>query len=120
MSKKNGNFVNGLIILPDNWVCPAGITLEAGTGRKSFTTEQWSLLESTGAVFLPCCDWRDGGNIEEGWGTIGYYWLGSNNSTASYQEEVADCFYFKLGHVSDALIGGGRHDGYSVRLVKDL
>ena len=39
----------GLMLLPDDWTCPSGITF----GNKlTFTTAQWAELEATGAVFL--------------------------------------------------------------------
>lgn len=55
--------VNGLILLPDNWITPAGISFSSGTHAKDssiyfaqvndYTLEKWQLLEESGAVFLP-------------------------------------------------------------------
>lgn len=62
--------VNGMIIVPDDWVCPAGCTFITGStyvtdnGRQeinvkhgymlnSYSVENWSLMEASGAVFLP-------------------------------------------------------------------
>ena len=55
--------VNGLILLPDNWITPAGISFTSGTHAKDssiyfaqvndYTLEKWQLLEESGAVFLP-------------------------------------------------------------------
>ena len=55
--------VNGLILLPDNWITPAGISFTSGTHAKDssiyfaqvndYTLEKWQLLEEFGAVFLP-------------------------------------------------------------------
>ena len=55
--------VNGLIILPDNWVLPEGLTFQSGFAKKDgdlffkqhqiFTKQQWQLLEKAGAIFLP-------------------------------------------------------------------
>lgn len=53
--------IYGLVILPDDWVLPSGLTF---TARKSFqsvngenvnvySATQWSQMESAGAVFLP-------------------------------------------------------------------
>ena len=57
------NGVNGLIFLPDTWVCPAGVTFKSGfhssygvdyyAAYQTFTADQWSKLEAAGAVFLP-------------------------------------------------------------------
>lgn len=52
-------WVNGIIILPDNWVAPAGISFtpitrinDLGDNNK-YTLEQWTVMENAGAVFLP-------------------------------------------------------------------
>lgn len=42
------NDVKGLVILPDAWAQPAGVT--AGN---TYTAEQWTVMEEAGAVFLP-------------------------------------------------------------------
>lgn len=116
------NGVNGLILLPDNWVAPDGIAFKSGfhikkgedyyAAYQTFTIEQWSKLESAGAVFLPAAGYRYGWSVHEvQYG--GDYWsaTGSNSSFANY-------LYF----CSDAAYGRshGRIHGLSVRLVKDL
>ena len=47
--------VNGVILLPDSWTLPDGLSFTAGTSAwtNSYTTEQWALMEAKGAVFLP-------------------------------------------------------------------
>ena len=103
------NDVNGLILLPDNWICPADITFKPGfhsdyhfnySLHQSFTADQWSLLESTGAVFLP-------GSSSEG-----SYWSSTeSNSNGAY------CLGF---HSDEVYMGSSRrNNGMSVRLVKD-
>ena len=116
------NGVNGLIFLPDTWVCPEGITFKSGfhssygvdyyAAYQTFTAAEWSKLESAGAVFLPAAGFREGSNV----GSVqydGYYW--SATRSASYYA----CF---LGFYSEeASIGeNDRYNGHSVRLVKDL
>ena len=117
------NGVNGLIFLPDNWVCPEGITFKSGFHSEwsveaygqyqTFTVEQWSKLESAGAVFLPAAGWRDG-SVVNSVQYQGLYWSATeSNGSGAY------CPYFS----SDAAIMGGRGDrnqGQAVRLVKDL
>ena len=116
------NGVNGLILLPDNWTCPAGVTFKSGFHSsygveaygqyQTFTAEQWSKLESAGAVFLPAAGNRFGTNVS-GVQDYGFYWsaTGGNGNSAS-----------ALGFYSDEarMIGDFRFDGLSVRLVKDL
>ena len=55
--------VNGMILLPDNWILPNGIIFKSGSHQKdgkdyfaeyqSFKKDQWKALEDAGAVFLP-------------------------------------------------------------------
>ena len=67
------NGVNGLIFLPDTWVCPEGVTFKSGFHSEwsveaygqyqTFTADQWSKLEAAGAVFLPAAGHRDDSNV---------------------------------------------------------
>lgn len=53
------NGVNGSILLPDNWVIPAGLSFKANNntdpqvGPNVYTEDEWILMEMAGAVFLP-------------------------------------------------------------------
>ena len=116
------NGVNGLIFLPDNWTCPAGVTFKSGfhssdgvdyyAAYQTFTAEQWSKLEAAGAVFLPAAGYRRGSGVYSVQ-NYGFYW-----SATEYDSDDAYCLYFD----SDGAGMGGcdRNDGQSVRLVKDL
>ena len=116
------NGVNGLIFLPDNWTCPAGVTfkssfhsnqsVEAYRQYQVFTAEQWAKLETLGAIFLPASGFRASSLV----GSVqfnGNYW-----SATEYYSYGAIC----LSAVSNGAIVGytKRGSGYSVRLVKDL
>ena len=115
------NGVNGLILLPDNWTCPAGVTFKSGfhsewggeyIAYQTFTAAQWSKLEAAGAVFLPAAGYRGGsfvGYVQD----YGYYW-----SATEYNRFLAPY----LGFLSDgaSMSYYDRYNGSSVRLVKDL
>ena len=116
------NGVNGLVFLPDNWTCPAGVIFKSGShsnygvdyyvAYQTFTAEQWSKLEAAGAIFLPAAGYRYGSDVSRVQGS-GYYWFATEDS--SY---YAACLSF---YSDGAGIGGSnRHNGRSVRLVKDL
>ena len=116
------NGVNGLIFLPDNWVCPEGITFKSGfhsewgvddyAAYQTFTADQWSKLEAAGAVFLPAAGHR--------YGSYGKY-VQSNGSYWSATEFSSNIARY-LGFNSDVANVGNylRNNGLSVRLVKDL
>ena len=116
------NGVNGLILLPDTWACPAGVTFKSGfhsnnvaeyyAAYQSFTADQWSKLESAGAVFLPASGGRNGslvGNVQD----YGYYWSASKG----YGDD-ARCLGFYSGVAN--VYFNSLYLGRSVRLVKDL
>ena len=116
------NGVNGLILLPDNWTCPAGVTFQSGfhsnydvdhyAAKQTFTAEQWSKLEAAGALFLPASGYRIYSYVYSVH-YYGGYWsaTGGNSSYAIYLKFCSDEAYM------DSSI---RHYGRSVRLVKDL
>jgi len=122
----------GLFILPDDWVCPEGITftpsVEMGfenqydwyytIGDKenyfynNFTEEEWSLIEEAGGVFLPTTGMRSE-NACDHVGISGHYWTSSN-----YGEEFANCLCL-FEH--DLFLEGNfdRSIALGVRLVRD-
>lgn len=117
------NGVNGLVFLPDNWTCPAGVTFTPGFHseysagaygqHQTFSAEQWSKLESAGAVFLPSVGDRYGFNVRYVQ-CDSYYW-----SATEYNENyIARCFYFESDKAK--MERYSRSSGYPVRLVKDL
>ena len=68
MSKNNIGTVDGkygLIILPDGWEQPAGVPEYAATpwsfATNVYTASQWTLMEQSGAVFLPCQGYSENG-----------------------------------------------------------
>ena len=118
------NGVNGLILLPDNWTCPAGVTFKSGfhvdegsvyyAAHQTFTAEQWSKLESAGAVFLPAAGYRYGSLVYKVQSS-GNYW-----STTEYNGNGACSLDFCSDGTPSVYSGSSRKSGCSVRLVKDL
>ena len=116
------NGVNGLIFLPDNWTCPAGVTFKSGfhsnygdlyyAAYQTFTADQWSKLEKSGAIFLPAAGYRYGTDVY-GVQNYGSYWSATENSS--------DNAYYLSFYSDEASMGLSTRDlGRSVRLVKDL
>ena len=116
------NGVNGLIFLPDNWICPAGVTFKSGFHSEwsveaygqyqTFTADQWSKLEATGAVFLPAAGCRIGSSVYSVQ-VYGEYWSATEGyaNNASYLSFSCNDAYMRYEY---------RYSGPSVRLVKDL
>ena len=110
------NGVNGLVLLPDNWTCPSGVTFKSGFhsnyAYQTFTASEWSKLEAAGAVFLPASGYRYGSDVNDV-RSGGRYWSATKNDGG------ADYLEFSSGK---AYMGtkGSFYYGQSVRLVKDL
>ena len=109
---------NGIVFLPDYWICPAGITFKSGysydyVNYQIFTLSDWQKLEVAGAVFLPASGYRGGSNVNRVQ-ECAVYW----SATVNFSDE-AGCLYFDFG--ADAYpFYNSRDYGQAVRLVQDL
>lgn len=115
---------NGLILLPDDWECPDGITFNSGFGSSyssvnTYNASKWAILESAGAIFLPAGGYRSKYylyNVQQ----YGNYW------TATYEGFSKDGAYynyymdFSMSECSVRQRGLKLYCGASVRLVKSL
>lgn len=106
---------HGLVLLPESWTLPTGCSFTAGTGSgystNSYTLEQWDLMETAGAIFLPSDGYRNGIEVNETPGS-GYYWSSThNNGMYSY------CLKFSATLIENTTMTRSR--GCAVRLVKN-
>lgn len=121
----NVNDIGGLVILPDNWICPSGLTFNSGFSpvegdwsHNNYTISQWQIAEESGAVFLPAAGCREaimgpGGSIFDSWGQnhFGVYWsFESMCNTAKY-------FQFDSKELNPQNSQHNSNHGLSVRLV---
>ncbi|MBR5434390.1 MAG: T9SS type A sorting domain-containing protein [Bacteroidales bacterium] len=107
------NGINGVILLPDLWILPEGVTFTSGLGslasqNNNYSLEDWNKMEANGAVFLPAAGSRDGTKVTADGGV---YW-----SSSSYDKTNAWDIIILYGDINRAQ----RHKGFSVRLVKDV
>lgn len=110
-AKANVNNVNGVILLPDDWIDSYYSLSNTNSDGASYSSNtisasQWNTLEQHGAVFLPATGYRDGTN-----GSYGFYW-----SATYYDRYSAYTVYFCNSSwypASEAI----RSNGFSVRLV---
>lgn len=132
------NGVDGLIILPDEWTLPDGLTFSASISHglkeqgetfvnnnknnyshNSYTEEQWAIMEYYGAVFLPAAGDRNGIDLEMvgpgGYGNGGHYW-----SAVPYDEDYSYDLNFNNKNFKPNFYQGVRMLGESVRLVLDV
>jgi hypothetical protein len=110
---------NGIILLPDEWTAPDGITFQpalVGYDSNVYTIEQWERMEAAGAVFLPAAGYRE----RTAFGTLnehGAYW-----SVSPLNANYPDCALSLIFNENELYPSAGvsRGYGFSVRLVQDL
>ena len=109
--------VSGVILLPDNWVKPSGVSFwsySEGNANdhisdNTYTASQWQKMEDAGAVFLPAAGYRTGDD-----GSYGTYWSSTQDgSDRTYK------LYFHASRLGPQY-GSYRYLGRSVRLVHVL
>ena len=106
------NGVNGMILLPDSWTLPDGLSFTPGNSQfaNSYTLEQWALMEAAGAVFLPASGSCNSSGIpsESLQNQNGFY----RASTAAYYIHFKENAFY---HCTSSFF----QYGDAVRLVKD-
>ena len=118
LNADGSRYANGIVFLPDYWICPAGITFKSGysydyVNYQIFTLSDWQKLEAAGAVFLPAFGYRGGSDVNRVQ-ECAVYW----SATVNFSDE-AGCLYFDFG--ADAYpFYNSRDYGQAVRLVQDL
>jgi len=112
------NGVGGMILLPDEWVLPDGLTFKTGMGKglgtayntmNVFTLDEWKKLEKNGAVFLPDTGQRKGTKVSS---DCGFYWSSSPSGAYVSHEIFFSPICLSLKSTS------GRSYGAAVRLVR--
>lgn len=122
LNTDGSEYANGLILLPDDWTCPAGLAFKVGfadndgiqtyADHQTLTSSEWQQLEQAGAVFLPAAGWRYGAMVSDVHNG-GYYW-----SATPYEENDAYyCFFYS--NTVNTVWFMNRSFGRAVRLVQD-
>ena len=120
-AKVNG--VVGIVILPDEWATPAGLSFTPGLNdnysfNNTYTSAQWSTMQEAGAVFLPASGYREGTTIKNNTSgsEIGAYWAKDYSGTDAY------CLWLQMYDGDDHAVNTSKlmakHLGYYVRLVR--
>lgn len=114
--------LNGIILLPDNWVSPASCDFTAGYSYEYetnvYTIEEWELMQKAGAIFLPAagfCCLASNDQVNK----YGYYW---SSAPASMLRYSANNSGYTFGFGKD-LVKESREWGLSqqsIRLVQDI
>jgi hypothetical protein len=112
------NNLTGLILLPDDWTLPDGLSFnpsiyDPSSDPSSYTADQWNQMEANGAVFLPLAGTRNGTSLNNVGSEAGYW-------SSTYAPNVRFARYLLINNYSlDAQSTGERHLGLCVRLVRN-
>ena len=119
-AKAKVNDVQGVILFPDTYTHPDGVTAPIGVNAtdftgwsgNSYTVADWTKMESAGCVFLPAAGFWFGASVNNE-GTVGRYWSATPNGTNNaYGVNVAS-------GILNPAYSSGRRFGHSVRLVQE-
>jgi hypothetical protein len=129
-AKAQVNGINGVILLPDDW-SPGIYDLhnhdyDAEYDSNIITQLIWNtVLEPSGAVFLPAAGRREGNNgnyiLYDDYNRDGYYWTVTDSyefSSSSLDEAYA--LYFSYRYLNTSSGTARKCYGLSVRLVRDV
>ncbi|MBR2618991.1 MAG: hypothetical protein IKC81_06795, partial [Paludibacteraceae bacterium] len=115
------NGVNGLILLPDDWTCPSGVTFKSGFdddwctecygNYQTFSSSEWTKLEASGAVFFPAAGLRYGSSV--------YYVQNFGGCWSATEGYSSSAFYLYFRSDEAGMYDDSRYYGSSVRLVQD-
>lgn len=122
------NGINGIILLPDDWEQPIGLTfIPSGKdyykcrnvwNKNIYTVKEWTIMEGNGAIFLPVAGKRKGINV---WGLDGnkdlfaVYWASTSDGERNWGADT-----YGVWDYSAELHDNFLCNGHSVRLVKDV
>ena len=117
-AKAQVNYVNGVILLPDNWDNSIYNFSNPNNGNANFssnilTVSQWNALEQVGAVFFPTTGGRIGNSVLYN-GLSGRYW-----SATYVDNSCANIMCFEENYISTGQYYSDRSTGTSVRLVQN-
>ena len=116
------NGVNGSILLPENWVIPAGLhfrpsnSTDSALAPNTYTADEWIRMEMAGAVFLPITyersmDWQRQEYCTAVYATqTARYWTSSPNGTNGA--------YYYIVYGAPKVLLDNRYVGKAVRLVQ--
>ena len=95
-AKANVNWVNGVILLPDDWDTSYYSFNNTNDGNASFysngiTASEWNELEQYGAVFMPAAGYRNGTSV----GYVGSRGFYSSASCSYYENNVYSMFFYE-------------------------
>lgn len=110
------NGVAGIVVLPDNWVLPSGLSFKHSFdySQNTYDNASWSKMEEAGAVFLPAAGRRTGNGIYNHGNDCDYWSSTPNGSTKAFNVDLTK------GKKIIPRDNSPRKHGFAVRLIKNI
>ncbi|MBR3493706.1 MAG: hypothetical protein IKH44_15570 [Bacteroidales bacterium] len=106
--------LNGLIVLPIDWVLPDGLNFTPGAtssySTNIYDSDQWALMEANGAIFLYAYSYS----------TLWSNWYGMYWSASHYNSRRDNANYMNITSYEASVNSGYRNNAYCVRLIQDV
>ena len=122
LNNDGSQYANGLILLPDSWTLPDGVSFTTGFNTYSgedfyalyqtISLSDWQQLEAAGALFLPAAGKRDGTEV----------WYVQLNGLYRAATPFDVYYVYRLDFYSNeaSTLYNDRYLGNAVRLIQDL
>ena len=122
--------VRGVILLPDDWKLPAGLSFNSGVASgfseeyyktvNNYSSLEWQKMESAGAVFLPAAGHRMYGTKMFNFGELGHCWSSTGAELHNVPEYAFSVHIYSNSFEIANFNFTFRISGQSVRLVRPL
>lgn len=120
------NYINGVILLPDDWDESYYSLNNTNSSTASFSDNtisatQWNSLEQHGAVFLPAAGYYS--SVMYNAGSNGYYWSSTYHRTGSSSSNYHYTYYYMVFSNLNSLSYPDSYSYryyYSVRMVRNM
>lgn len=121
-AKGKVNGVYGIILFPDTYTHPTGVTLPVGINEvgntgwngNNYSAADWTAMETAGCVFLPAAGYREGTSVQSAGSSCSY----RSSTRVTTTTDMVNYVYFAEGGLTVSASNYGRY-GQCVRLVKD-
>lgn len=119
-AKGKVNGVYGIILFPDTYTHPTGLTLPVGINEvgntgwngNNYSAADWSAMETAGCVFLPAAGYREGTSVQSAGSSCSY----RSSTRLTSTTDMVNYVYFTATNLSVSGSNYGRY-GQCVRLV---
>ncbi len=122
-AKGKVNGVYGIILFPDTYTHPTGVTLPVGINNvdntgwngNNYSAADWTAMETAGCVFLPAAGYREGTSVQSAGSSCSY----RSSTRLTSTTDMVNYVYFTATNLNVSGSNYGRY-GQCIRLVCEV